>query len=404
MPCCAASGCKERRYHDRITFHRFPSDPVLRQRWLTEIRRENFVPSKFTVLCSKHFREEDMDRTSMSIVRLRVGAVPSIFDFPSHLCRVKKTQKSPKARSSNAPLIPNPDNKICSPLPEPASTKIGLLNNPDTSPSSNTQSIPNPDNKIHLPLLEPATTETGMLNIPDIPEKLAVQRKLEHAQSQLSISRKKIKLLLQTKRRLQKKVDHLNSVISDHKKCDMLSRDSLQIHDNCCTIGNFLKRQIAGVSLSPVERAMPPQAGRETPLVSPEVSDQSGLQSVQGGSPQERRTGADSLGESDLTTTHVVLAKTVSILEQAVKAPQPDILLGKIVKPAVVTLESLWDLTFTTQSALQTLISQNTETIRVLSETALNQFQINDSQALEVKRLTERTTKLELFEQILRLH
>ncbi|XP_030078505.1 THAP domain-containing protein 2 [Microcaecilia unicolor] len=180
MPACSARGCKERKYHNGITFHRFPSDPVLRQNWITAIRREYFVPSKSAVLCSKHFREEDIDRTSLLVVRLREGAVPSIFDAcPSHLRPAKKTRKPPKSRSSNIPPIPNPDNKI------------------------------------HLPIPKPATTETDLLNNPDTAGKQALKRKLQHAQSQLSLLRKKIKILLQAKRQLQKKAAHLSAVISD---------------------------------------------------------------------------------------------------------------------------------------------------------------------------------------------
>ncbi|XP_030052331.1 THAP domain-containing protein 1-like [Microcaecilia unicolor] len=292
MPTCSVSGCTQRNRQNGITFHRFPSDPVLRQRWITAIQRECFVPSKFAVLCSKHFREEDVDRTSLSVVRLREGAVPSIFDaFSPHLCPVQNTQNPPDESVipdhdyTYTPLIPNSDNEIHLPLPEPATTETGVLNNPGTPekqalkrkledaqsqlafPShhcpvkntpkppdesvipdhdyTNTPPIPNSDKEIHLLLPEPVTTEKGLLNNPDTLEKEALKRKLEHTQSQLLSSRKKVKLLLQDKRRLQKKAAHLSAVISDLKKQDMPSSDTLQILENCGGgIGYFLKRQI----------------------------------------------------------------------------------------------------------------------------------------------------------------
>ena len=44
------------------------------------------MPSASAVVCSEHFREEDFDRTSQSVVRLRENAVPSVFDaFPVYL-------------------------------------------------------------------------------------------------------------------------------------------------------------------------------------------------------------------------------------------------------------------------------------------------------------------------------
>ncbi|KAM4584781.1 THAP domain-containing protein 6-like [Odontesthes bonariensis] len=42
--------------------------------------------SESSKLCSEHFKPEDFDRTG-EIVRLRDGATPSVFNFPSHLQR-----------------------------------------------------------------------------------------------------------------------------------------------------------------------------------------------------------------------------------------------------------------------------------------------------------------------------
>ena len=57
------------------------------------------MPSKNTFLCSKHFRECDIDRTSVSCVRLRSGVIPSVFEaFPKHLQKNAVTRESPKKR------------------------------------------------------------------------------------------------------------------------------------------------------------------------------------------------------------------------------------------------------------------------------------------------------------------
>ncbi|XP_014896156.1 THAP domain-containing protein 6-like isoform X1 [Poecilia latipinna] len=80
-----------------ITFHRFPKDSHLRKRWETALRRKGFSASLSSMLCSEHFRPEDFDRTGQT-VRIRTGAVPSVFRFPAHLhkhvfTRTSKTSK-----------------------------------------------------------------------------------------------------------------------------------------------------------------------------------------------------------------------------------------------------------------------------------------------------------------------
>lgn len=62
-------------------FYRFPRNVELRQRWIDAVRRDNFVPSKTAVLCSAHFAEEDLDRTSAS------GSF-NIHDRPACICPI----------------------------------------------------------------------------------------------------------------------------------------------------------------------------------------------------------------------------------------------------------------------------------------------------------------------------
>ncbi|XP_064483654.1 THAP domain-containing protein 1-like [Ornithodoros turicata] len=59
-----------------ITYHHFPREPSLRLSWEHAIGTPDLVPTKHSVVCSKHFRNEDFDRTSLTRVRLREGAVP----------------------------------------------------------------------------------------------------------------------------------------------------------------------------------------------------------------------------------------------------------------------------------------------------------------------------------------
>ncbi|XP_072531219.1 THAP domain-containing protein 6-like isoform X2 [Salminus brasiliensis] len=105
---CAAWGCNRRRAvrtrSQGITFHRFPSDPALKKQWEFAVRREDFIASPSTVLCSQHFKEEDIDRTGQ-IVRIREGVVPSVFSFPPHLQKQPVTPRKTKtSQKATAPV------------------------------------------------------------------------------------------------------------------------------------------------------------------------------------------------------------------------------------------------------------------------------------------------------------
>ncbi|XP_046972227.1 uncharacterized protein LOC124538979 [Vanessa cardui] len=68
MTICAIKVC--RNYKGRlkttkkVTFHRVPNDPILKGRWIEIIKKsrgeDNWIPAKTTVVCSEHFRSEDL--------------------------------------------------------------------------------------------------------------------------------------------------------------------------------------------------------------------------------------------------------------------------------------------------------------------------------------------------------
>ncbi|XP_073322204.1 THAP domain-containing protein 6-like isoform X2 [Pagrus major] len=121
---CAALGCVHRctvQTRSRgITFHRFPKDQELRKQWEEALRREGFCATQSSTLCSEHFRQEDFDRTGQT-VRIRNGAIPSVFSFPAHLQRPVATRTS--RTSKKAPESPSVDGsqpvQETEPLPVP---------------------------------------------------------------------------------------------------------------------------------------------------------------------------------------------------------------------------------------------------------------------------------------------
>ncbi|XP_054608400.1 THAP domain-containing protein 2-like [Dunckerocampus dactyliophorus] len=87
---CSAWNCTNRftvqTRSNGISFHRFPKNKELRKQWQTAAKREGISGGPSSMLCSEHFRPVDFDRTGQT-VRIRDGAVPSIFSFPAYLLK-----------------------------------------------------------------------------------------------------------------------------------------------------------------------------------------------------------------------------------------------------------------------------------------------------------------------------
>nr|XP_040565764.1 THAP domain-containing protein 2-like [Lepeophtheirus salmonis] len=78
--------------HEFISFFTFPKNPELRNRWLINCRRENRNPSKWSRICSKHFKKDLIIRHKVKC-SLVDGAVHTIFDFSKHLNIVDSNQR-----------------------------------------------------------------------------------------------------------------------------------------------------------------------------------------------------------------------------------------------------------------------------------------------------------------------
>ncbi|XP_061557087.1 RUS1 family protein C16orf58 homolog isoform X4 [Phycodurus eques] len=66
------------------------------KKWLANMKWKDWTPSRFSVLCSKHFEEQHLDRTG-KCVQLREDAVPTIF-LPQDEASKTKTDSTPRGR------------------------------------------------------------------------------------------------------------------------------------------------------------------------------------------------------------------------------------------------------------------------------------------------------------------
>jgi hypothetical protein len=96
-----------------VTVFSFPKDEEMKKRWIKCIHRESFIPTKYSVVCIKHFAESSIIRVdkmtrddgsllevARKIPKLIKNAVPSIFhNQPSYMTKVsRKKRKHPDER------------------------------------------------------------------------------------------------------------------------------------------------------------------------------------------------------------------------------------------------------------------------------------------------------------------
>ena len=92
MVYCAAVGCKSNSNNRAImptcSFFRIPTEPTLLTKWLAQINRANFKPTKHSRLCSAHFEKSCFGRDPKKMaalgwvgakVSLKQDAVPTMF-------------------------------------------------------------------------------------------------------------------------------------------------------------------------------------------------------------------------------------------------------------------------------------------------------------------------------------
>jgi len=72
----------------------FPANVEVRAAWVRAVRRvdpetkKEWIPSKYSVLCSSHFQPEDF-RKDRGVTLLQPSAVPSIFNMPQLIVSCK---------------------------------------------------------------------------------------------------------------------------------------------------------------------------------------------------------------------------------------------------------------------------------------------------------------------------
>ncbi len=109
---CAVPNCNScSEAGNGITWHSFPRDGDLLQKWICSIPRSDWLPTKWSKLCSVHFEDDcfttdNQDsnkyrkKAPVQKRRLKKGSVPTIFPgCPSYLTKSKTVHRSDKCSS-----------------------------------------------------------------------------------------------------------------------------------------------------------------------------------------------------------------------------------------------------------------------------------------------------------------
>ncbi|KAK2495208.1 hypothetical protein MC885_013834 [Smutsia gigantea] len=108
---CAAICCKNRRGRNnkdrKLSFYPFPlHDKERLEKWLKNMKRDSWVPSKYQFLCSDHFTPDSLD-IRWGIRYLKQTAIPTIFSLPED-----NQEKDPSEKKSQKKKL-DVEKKVC---------------------------------------------------------------------------------------------------------------------------------------------------------------------------------------------------------------------------------------------------------------------------------------------------
>ncbi|XP_026315182.1 THAP domain-containing protein 2-like [Hyposmocoma kahamanoa] len=198
MPSCIFKCCKScsqtQKKEDGISFHRLPIDHALRNEWVSIIRqsrRDNdWLPSQFCVVCSLHFKEDD------------------VYFSENGRRLIKKTSKP----TQNLSALP-PSTQISNDA-ESLMCPIALE---DQAGPSNLLIVNQLPVKTEVRTPEPEIRDSDLDSVYDSPSTSKLKKDLRKHKLLRSATSRKIKTLRQKIRRLKKRNASLKNILKFYK-------------------------------------------------------------------------------------------------------------------------------------------------------------------------------------------
>ncbi|KFM80891.1 THAP domain-containing protein 1, partial [Stegodyphus mimosarum] len=237
MSTCSAYGCTNRcsKKIPGVTFHAFPKNKIKRAAWIKAVRRKNWTPTVYSRLCSEHFSEDQIDRSSLACVRLRENAVPNIFKgFPAHLQQKMSSKPvDPMTHYASEESVDDPLEHSVKDNAEDTNEGPVVLSNSSTESASEGETELQKPVVIHLgqyTVKEDSISQEDSNDSDDnFPSELyRIQENLQKAEEQSVGYMKKIEILQKIRHEQKRIISDLKLMIKHLRKKNAMNDDDLE--------------------------------------------------------------------------------------------------------------------------------------------------------------------------------
>ncbi|XP_012217902.1 uncharacterized protein [Linepithema humile] len=272
MPNCCFKNCKSRtavrwknksqvafeKLHGKISFHKVPKDTQRRKVWLDRVGLGSSYVSQHAYLCSLHFDNADLDRTSLSCIRLRTNALPKIFPTETSSCDETNSERVEEQHSikmeqllhdtSNTSEVPfikcefeDFENQQVQQSDE-LDMDIDIKSEIEAALEENYPIVTTPK-QVDLPKLVSVGTIVSPSLSENTPRKVFQRTVLENMKSTY---KSKIKSLQQQLRRKEKRIADMQSILTALCKKNLIGAEQLDVLKDLDTVNkHLLKREVA---------------------------------------------------------------------------------------------------------------------------------------------------------------
>ncbi|XP_074786880.1 THAP domain-containing protein 8 [Athene noctua] len=230
-PHCSNAAGQARPPGRRLSFYKFPlhDTPRLR-RWLAQMRREDWLPTRHQHLCSDHF-EPSCFQYRWGVRYLRPDAVPTIFPCGPTKQEKLSTQQPP----SGTEPVPPPQPLVPKSSPEPSMTKPG--DDPKGDPGRLV--TPQAPTVYFEAAATPETVVSSVLTLPVVSTVPIVSRaapasppgelSTEELVAVALVLQRKVKVLQQRRRRHRARLAAMEGLLEQLRRDSLVSEERLKM-------------------------------------------------------------------------------------------------------------------------------------------------------------------------------